>query len=105
MIFNQIFFVRENGNVQQVDDIEDKEPAFVPLCGRRNQNGLGLRISGYREGETQFGEWPHMCVVLKRGVINGQPANLYQSGASLIAPGVLLTAAHSVKGYKNPCLT
>merc|ERR1711970_742160 len=37
---------------------------YEPKCGRRNQNGLGVRIQGFRESESQFGEWPHMCAVL-----------------------------------------
>ena len=35
---------------------------------------------------TQEGEWPHACLVFNEGATIG--------GASLIAPGVLLAAAH-----------
>merc|ERR1711962_1655392 len=28
------------------------------------RNGLGFRIQGFKEGESQFGEWPHMCAIL-----------------------------------------
>merc|ERR1719320_865456 len=31
---------------------------YAPKCGRRNQNGLGVRIQGFTESESQFGEWP-----------------------------------------------
>ena len=75
---------------------------YQPKCGRRNINGLGVRIQGFTESETQFGEWPHMCAVLHAKLVeqedgfSGEPEtiNLYQCGGSLIAPGVILTAAH-----------
>jgi hypothetical protein len=84
-----------------------KDPDFVPpkvpvkqyqtKCGQRNQNGLGARIQGFKENESQLGEWPHMCAVLKETIVgDSEPLNIYQCGGSLIAPGVVLTAAHCV---------
>merc|ERR1711963_1004979 len=103
-------------------DVCCKDPDFIPppppkikyspKCGRRNQNGLGVRIQGFTESESQFGEWPHMCAILHEkpieqeagyGGAEPQTANLYQCGGSLIAPGTILTAAHCVEKFRqNP---
>jgi len=92
-------------------DVCCKDPDFIPppppkiihkpKCGRRNLNGVGARIQGFTEGESQFGEWPHMCAVLHdKPLDNGESANLYKCGGSLIAPGVILTAAHCINDFK-----
>ncbi|XP_040570521.1 phenoloxidase-activating factor 2 [Lepeophtheirus salmonis] len=75
-----------------------KPRSYVPECGRRNVGGIGVRIQNNKyKGSTQFGEWPHMCALLEvlKGAY-GEDINKYACGASLIAPGVILTGAHCV---------
>ncbi|CAB4065920.1 unnamed protein product [Lepeophtheirus salmonis] len=75
-----------------------KPRTYKPECGRRNIGGVGVRIQNDKfKGSTQFGEWPHMCAVLEvQAVAYGEDINKYVCGASLIAPGVVLTGAHCV---------
>ena len=76
--------------------------ATKPKCGRRNQCGLGnpsqnCSVSNDKF-EAQIGEWPHMCAIIKSRTIEGdKQVSEFFAGASLITPGVLLTAAHWVK--------
>jgi len=68
-------------------------------CGKRNMGG----IVGVREypkltvGETEFGEWPHVCAVLENKSVSGTVVQVYLCGGSLLDAGVILTAAHCVK--------
>merc|ERR1712004_336341 len=96
--------------------VEPEPYTYTPRCGKRNHNGLGARIMGFQDDEAQFGEWPHICAVLKREVVTKQTEGysqqqqeeeeeilVFQAGASLIAPGVVLTAAHKVAEFEgNP---
>ncbi|CAG5003488.1 unnamed protein product [Parnassius apollo] len=72
-------------------------------CGWRNIEGVGFRITGDKDGESKFGEFPWMVAVLKIEPVNdnepnGQKLNVYVGGGSLIHPSIVLTAAHNVAG-------
>ncbi|CAG4958853.1 unnamed protein product [Colias eurytheme] len=74
-------------------------------CGWRNPDGVGFRITGDKDGEAKFGEFPWMVAVLKIEPVNddepdGQKLNVYVGGGSLIHPKVVLTAAHYVTTTK-----
>lgn len=71
---------------------------YQSRCGRRNVNGVGVRIQNDPEGDgsTQFGEWPAMCAVLQKRYIGAEVVNVYQCGGSLVAPGIVMTGAHCV---------
>jgi len=102
------------------NDCSGQSCPYRQRCGKHNAGGIGVRIA-YRNstelddstqsriqnldrfsGSTQFGEWPHMCAILKISQVQGREVNLYVGGASLIAPGILLTAAHVFDSKDNP---
>merc|ERR1712051_606119 len=55
--------------------------------------------------DTFFGEWPNMCAVQKTISLGVLRKSIYISGGSLIAPNVILTAAHYVSGVDLSILT
>ena len=57
-------------------------------CGRRNSLGSNDNL---KIASAQFGEFPHMCTLMKKNSGFGSPT--YLGGASLISPNVVLTAA------------
>ena len=69
---------------------------YKPKCGQHNIDGVGVRISNPQDMEfaTQFGEWPHVCMIMRK---NTAGIDAFLGGASLIAPGIVVTAAHKVK--------
>ncbi|XP_025834689.1 phenoloxidase-activating factor 2 [Agrilus planipennis] len=82
-----------------VDPITPKpDPAKTIGCGHHNPEGVGFRITGNKDNEAQFGEFPWMTAVLREEELEGQSSklNVYQCGGALIHRQVVLTAAHCV---------
>ena len=78
------------------------QPLPPVKCGIHNQFGLkrgGVGVSyTYSNGKpvtSQEGEWPHTCLILK--IENEGLQERLVGGASLIAPKVVVTAAHIIK--------
>jgi len=73
-----------------------------PTCGRRNPRGVDAVPVRPKAGEAKFGEWPHVCAILKKETIGDDtgPLKIYQCGASLIDYGIVLTAAHCIADIK-----
>uniref|UniRef100_A0A2M4DPA9 Phenoloxidase-activating factor 2 n=1 Tax=Anopheles darlingi TaxID=43151 RepID=A0A2M4DPA9_ANODA len=68
---------------------------YATGCGVRNTNGIGFRITGDKDNETEYGEFPWMMAILKKNdEVLGQPREVYHCGGSLIHNQVVLTAAH-----------
>ncbi|XP_041781887.1 phenoloxidase-activating factor 2-like [Anopheles merus] len=69
-----------------------------PSCGVRNVNGLSFSVTGAEDGESHYAEFPWMVAVMISTPMDNSDSslNVYQCGASVIAPNVVLTAAHCV---------
>ena len=75
-------------------------------CGRHNPDGVRVKVAAIET--TQFGEWPSMCLMLRSGFSSIDQRNSgtsttqrfqesFLGGASLIAPGIAITAAHKIE--------
>ncbi|XP_017485409.1 PREDICTED: tryptase-like [Rhagoletis zephyria] len=61
-------------------------------CGTRNSNGVFFKISGAQDGEAEFAEFPWMVAIYTLE----NTFKIYKCGGAVIAPNVVLTAAHCV---------
>jgi len=88
-----------------ITDSGDKPlPPHTPRCGTHNPTGLGSEATQPQDGErsTSFGEWPFTCLLYGK---EDAKLDTLIGGASLIAPGVLVTATHKLindNGLINP---
>ena len=87
---------------QQPPNVNRLKPPYYPKCGQRNILGHGVRITNPRNGKetTQFGEWPHACILYKK--TPGKRDSIeFLGGASLIAPGIVITATHKLLDFSD----
>lgn len=67
------------------------------FCGIRNPDGIDFKITGNKDNEAEYGEFPWMVAILDNNYVAGTPdKRLLLCGGSLITPNVVLTAAHCV---------
>lgn len=81
--------------VDNDDGVRSLQTKQFKECGIRNPEGVAFRLSNSRQHETEFGEFPWIVAILQSQV-DAEQASSYACGGSLIAPNVVLTAAHCV---------
>ncbi|KAJ8961443.1 hypothetical protein NQ318_014691 [Aromia moschata] len=86
---------------ERAPDGERPTPAPIASCGIRNNNGIDFKISGNRDNEAEYGEFPWMVALLKRDYNPAVDKTLAFCGGSLITPTVVLTGAHCVAKSKT----
>ncbi|XP_070074884.1 phenoloxidase-activating factor 2-like isoform X1 [Drosophila takahashii] len=82
---------------KSVDPIFPIAPDNPKGCGYKNSNGVGFKIIGAVNQEAEFGEFPWMLAILREE----GPRNVYECGGALIAPNVVLTAAHCARNKER----
>ncbi|XP_062563010.1 phenoloxidase-activating factor 2-like [Armigeres subalbatus] len=76
--------------------VSPKSEITFDRCGVRNHNGIGYRLTGFKSGAAQYGEFPWTLMLLKSTDLLGLSKEVYLCAASLIAPDLALTTAHCV---------
>ncbi|XP_016963157.1 phenoloxidase-activating factor 2 [Drosophila biarmipes] len=84
---------------KRAESIFPTDPETPEGCGYQNKNGVGFKITGAVSQEAEFGEFPWMLAILIEDRTRNE--NLYECGGALLAPNVVLTAAHCVRN-KQP---
>lgn len=64
-------------------------------CGRKQESGVEFKITNQKDHEAEFGEFPWMAAILRVEHIGEEPLTVFQCGASLIHPSVVLTGEFS----------
>uniref|UniRef100_U5EPX0 Phenoloxidase-activating factor 2 n=1 Tax=Corethrella appendiculata TaxID=1370023 RepID=U5EPX0_9DIPT len=94
---NYLDFCCEKNDVLPKPKVQEKSTFKFESCGVSNPNGVGFRITGNKDNETEFGEFPFVVAILKEQVLNDDTTVLiFECGGTLIAPNVVITAAHCV---------
>ncbi|XP_050319517.1 phenoloxidase-activating factor 2-like [Bactrocera neohumeralis] len=73
--------------------LQEPKPLDVPqrnTCGYRNFNGVSFKITDAKNNEAEFAEFPWMVAIYA----NTGNQKVFKCGGSIIAPNVILTAAH-----------
>uniref|UniRef100_U5EDW0 Phenoloxidase-activating factor 2 n=1 Tax=Corethrella appendiculata TaxID=1370023 RepID=U5EDW0_9DIPT len=65
-------------------------------CGLRNVDGVGFRITGNKDHESEYGEFPWMVAILREEKALDEILNVYQCGGSIIHKSVVITGGHCV---------
>ena len=91
---NMVCCTRKNMQVSM--HMGNPRKPYQHKCGQRHAQNF-LRISNPLNGTeaTQFGEWPHACILYRKK--SGPQFSLeFLGGASLIAPGIVVTTTHKL---------
>lgn len=74
--------------------VEPKPPVdkhVEATCGRREESGIGFKITNQNDHESEFGEFPWQAAILKEEHVGDESLTVFQCGGSLIHPSVVLT--------------